>query len=101
MVVQFTIFPTDKGESASSYVAEVIDIVDKSGLPYKLGAMSTSMEGEWDEVFSVIKKCRDALRLHSRRIYIVISVDDRAGAVGRLEGKIKDLAEKLGRQPKT
>jgi uncharacterized protein (TIGR00106 family) len=100
MLVQFTIFPTDKGESLSGYVAEAIRIVDASGLSYKLGPMSTSIEGEWDEVFSVIKECRDAMRRHSNRVYIVIGVDDRAGAVNRIEGKIRSVAEKLGQEPK-
>jgi len=100
MLAQFSIFPTDKGESLSVYVAEAIRIVDASGLPYKLGPMSTSIEGEWDQVFSVIKECRDAMRRHSNRVYIVIAADDRAGAVNRLQGKIRSVAEKLGHEPK-
>lgn len=101
MLVQFTMFPTDRGESLSSYVAEAIRIVERSGLPYKLGPMSTSIEGSWDEVFSVIKECRDAMRTHSNRVYIVIAVDDRKGAEDRLEGKIRSVASKLGEEPKS
>lgn len=100
MLVQFTMFPTDKGESVSQYVAEVLRIVDSSGLPYKLGPMSTTVEGEWDQVFGVIKRCRDELRKRSNRVYIVISVDDRAGASGRLEGKMRSLEAKLGKRLK-
>lgn len=100
MLVQFTMFPTDKGESVSEYVAEVLRIVDSSGLPYKLGPMSTTVEGEWDQVFGVIKRCRDELRKRSNRVYIVISVDDRAGASGRLEGKMRSLEAKLGKRLK-
>lgn len=101
MLVQFTMFPTDKGESVSEYVAQVLDIVDSSGLAYKLGPMSTSVEGEWDEVFGLIRRCRDQLRKHSNRVYIVISVDDRAGVSGRLSGKIKDVEERLGKKLST
>lgn len=101
MIAQFTIFPTDKGESVSAYVAETIGIVERSGLAYKLGPMSTSIEGEWDEVFSVIKECRDAMLKHSNRVYIVISVDDRKGAEDRLQGKIRSVASKLGEEPKS
>jgi len=101
MLVQFSIFPTDKGESVSAYVAEAIRIVESSGLPYRFGPMSTSIEGDWDEVFAVIKRCRDKLREQSNRVYIVISVDDRKGAANRLEGKIKAVEEKLGRKLKS
>jgi len=101
MLVQFTIFPTDQGESVAGFVASAIKIVESSGLSYKLGPMSTSIEGEWDEIFTVINSCRKELRKHSKRVYIVISVDDREGAKGRLEGKIADVAKKLGHEPKT
>ncbi|MBD3286123.1 MTH1187 family thiamine-binding protein [candidate division WOR-3 bacterium] len=101
MLVQFTIFPTDQGESVSGFVASAIKIVEDSGLPYKLGPMSTSIEGEWGEILAVINRCRKELRKRSKRVYIVISVDDREGASGRIEGKIRDVAEKLGHEPKT
>jgi uncharacterized protein (TIGR00106 family) len=99
MLVQFTMFPTDKGESVSGYVAQVIDVCEESSLPYKLGPMSTTIEGEWDEVFGVIKACRNKLRKVSNRVYIVISVDDRKDAKNRIKGKISAVAAKLGREP--
>lgn len=98
MLVQFTMFPADKGESLSPYVARVIELVDSSGLAYKFGPMSTTVEGEWDEVFFLLKRCRDELRKDSNRIYIVISVDDRKDATGRLEGKVRSVEEKLGKK---
>jgi len=101
MLAQFTIFPTDKGESVSGFVAEAIKIIEASGLSYKLGPMSTTIEGSWDEVFSVINECRKSIRKHSKRVYIVISVDDREGAGGRIEGKIKSIAQKLDFEPET
>ncbi len=33
-----------------------IELVEKSGLKYEIGAMSTTFEGEFDEVFELIKK---------------------------------------------
>jgi len=48
--------PLGKGESVSQYVARVVDVVDKSGLPYVLTPMGTIIEGEsWDEVMDVLK----------------------------------------------
>ncbi|NLI99280.1 MTH1187 family thiamine-binding protein [bacterium] len=101
MLVQFTMFPTDKGESVSPYVARILELVDSSGLAYKLGPMSTAVEGEWDEVFALLKRCRDELRKDSNRVYIVISVDDRKGAQNRIEGKIRSVEEKLGKKVST
>lgn len=96
ILVEFSLTPLDKGESLSKYVARSIDIVDKSGLPYKLGPMGTCVEGEWDEVFDLIKKCFEKMKEDCRRISILIKVDYREGKSGRLEGKIKSVEEKLG-----
>lgn len=102
MLLQVSMFPTSKGEaSASEDVATVIDIIDTSGLPYKLGSMATVIEGEWDEVMPVLNKAREML--HERgheRVYIVITIDDRKGANNRLTGKVQSVEEKLGREVK-
>ncbi len=99
MLFQVSMFPTSKGgTSASADVARVIDIIDKSGLPYKFGPMSTAIEGSWDEVLAVINKARLALRRKYSRVYIVMSIDDRKGARGRLTGKTASVEKKLGRE---
>jgi uncharacterized protein (TIGR00106 family) len=98
MLVSFSIFPTDKGESVSKYVAKTIDIVDKSGLPYRTSAMSTVVEGSWDHVFRVIKKCRDSMMKESNRVYMVITIDDRKKAKKRLTGKVNRIEQVLKRK---
>jgi uncharacterized protein (TIGR00106 family) len=98
MLVSFSLFPTDKGESVSKYVARTIDIVDKSGLPYRTSAMSTAVEGSWDRVFKVLKKCRNAMVKESNRVYMVITIDDRKGAKNRLTGKVNRIEQRLKRK---
>lgn len=101
MLFQLTMFPTTKsGRTASSSkaVARVINIIDKSGLPYKLGPMSTTIEGEWNRVMDVINKARLSLRREFPRVYISITIDDRKGARGRLTGKIESVEKRLGRE---
>lgn len=100
MIAQFNMIPLGVGVSVSEYVAKIIKIVDESGLPYKLHAMGTIIEGDWDEVMSLIKKCRDTLMNEVERIVIDIKIDDRKGAKGRIEAKVKSVEEKLGRAVK-
>ncbi len=100
ILVEFSMTPLDKGESLSPYVARSIDIIDKSGLPYRVGPMGTCVEGEWDEVFELIKKCFERMSEDCNRISILIKADYRKGKSGRLDGKIKSLEEKLGREIK-
>lgn len=99
MLFQLTMFPTGKRKSSvSAEVAKVIDLIDKSGLPYKLGPMSTAIEGEWTEVMTLINKARRMLRRSNDRIYISITIDDRKGARRRLTGKVDSIQRKLGRE---
>ena len=95
IIVDFSIFPLDKGESLSRYVAQAVRIVKESGLPYKFGPMSTSIEGEWSEVMAVLNQCFEELKKNCERLYISFRVDYRKGASGRLESKVKSVEEKL------
>ncbi len=101
MLFQVTIFPTDdRTPSASKAVAEVIDLIDKSGIPYKTSSMSTIIEGDWRPVMALINKCRlKLLKTHSR-LYIVITVDDRKWVKRRLTGKVDSIEKVLGRKVK-
>lgn len=98
MLVSFSIFPLDKGVSVSKYVAKMIDIVDRSDLPYRTSAMSTVVEGNWDNVFRVIKRCHHTLIKDSKRVYMVMTIDDRKGAKNRLKGKVDRIEQVLKRK---
>jgi len=57
--------------------------------------MSTTLEGDWDKIFRLIKRCNNALRKDCKRIYTVITIDDRKGARGRIKGKLNDVEKIL------
>ncbi|MBI5135937.1 MAG: MTH1187 family thiamine-binding protein [Nitrospirae bacterium] len=101
LLVEFSMTPLGKGESVSQYVARSIDIIDRSGLPYRLTPMGTIIEGEWDAVFGVIRACMDRMREDCDRITTSIKIDYRAGASGRLESKIASVQKRLGRKLST
>ncbi len=101
MLIQFSMFPVGGSESASAEVSKVIDLIDKSGLPYKTSAMSTVIEGEWDEVMALINKCRLKLKENNNRIYMVLTMDDRKDAKNRLSGKVSSIEDKLNRKIKS
>ena len=100
-LVEFSMAPVGKGESVSRHVARAVRIVAKSGLDYRLGPMGTCVEGEWDEVFAVIRKCWKALARDCGRISVAIKVDYRKGAAGRLRSKIESVERHLGRKVRT
>ena len=97
MIAQFKIVPIGEGESLSSYVAQSLDIIDRSGLEYRCHAMGTVLEGEFDQVMGVVKQCFDAMAVDCRRIECSIKIDARKGASGRLQAKVASVEKKLGR----
>lgn len=90
--------PLGEGESVSKYVAKVVDIIDRSGLPHVVTPMGTIIEGDdWDNVMAVLKKGFEAVKRDCSRISIVMKIDYREGKSGRIKGKVDSLEEKLGR----
>ena len=98
VLLEFSMSPLDKGESLSPFVARSLDIIDSSGVPYQLTPMGTILEGEWDEVFDVVRQCYQRMSQDCRRISVNIRVDARQDAAGRLRGKIASVERELGRE---
>ena len=102
LIAEFSMAPIGAGESVGRYVAKCVNIVDKSGLPYKLGPMGTCIEGAWDQVFGVMKKCLDELAKDCNRVSISIKVDYRTkNTGGALESKVESIEKRIGRKLKT
>jgi len=101
MLVEFSVVPLGKSESLGELVAKVVDSVDRSGLPYKLTAMGTIVEGEWNDVFELIKECHSSMKRFAGRVLTTITIDDRDKAKGRLKDKVERIETILGRRLKT
>ena len=94
--------PIGKEESVSKYVARVVDVIDRSGLPYVLTPMGTIVEGDsWDQVMEVLKKGFEDLKKDCPRISITMKIDYREGKSGRIRSKVESVQEKLGRDIST
>ncbi|MFC1531852.1 MTH1187 family thiamine-binding protein [Thermodesulfobacteriota bacterium] len=100
-LMEFSMIPLDKGASFSEHVAKVLSIVDESGLEYRLNPMGTVVEGEWDELLSLLTRCFHALEKDSDRISLQVKFDFRKGISGALNGKIKSVEAKAGRTFRT
>lgn len=101
VLLEFSIAPLGKGEGVGKYVARAVDIVDRSGVDYRLHAMGTVMEGEWDEVMGVVSRCLKALHKDCRRVTVSMKVDSRKGPKGRLAAKAASVEKRVGRKLRT
>ena len=97
VLLEFAMFPTDKGESVSDYVSRIIKYIDKSGFIYKLTPMGTIVEtSTMDEALEVIKQSYLELESDCNRIYTSIKIDIRKNKENCLEHKIKSIEDKIG-----
>jgi len=96
VIVDFCLVPIGVGVSASKYIAECENILNKAGLKTQLHANGTNIEGEWEEVFEAIKQCHE--RVHEMgvpRISSMIRLGTRTDREQTMEDKIKSVQEKL------
>jgi uncharacterized protein (TIGR00106 family) len=101
VLLEFSMYPMDKGESLSPYVARSMEVIEQSGLEYRMGPMGTAIEGEWDQVFAVVRECFQRMSQDCNRVAVSIKVDYRKGRTGALQAKIASVEQKAGKKFKT
>ena len=101
VMLEFAMAPHGQGESLSAHVARILDVIDKSGVPYQLTPMGTLLEGEWDQVIGVVTACLRELERDCSRIGVNLKIDYRQGPGGRLKSKIDKVERQLGRKLQT
>jgi len=97
VLLEFSMTPLDKGESVSAYVARSLEIIDASGVPYRLNPMGTVLEGEWDECLGVVTRCFERMSADCNRVSCALKVDFRKGSSGRLDSKIAKVEGLVGK----
>ncbi len=98
MLIGLNIIPLRGGEHASDELVEVLRLVDESGLAYQLTATATCIEGTWDEVMPLVKRCHERVREMSAHVVTTIKIEDEEGATNKLTSNVRSIEEKLGRK---
>ena len=97
VLVEFAMFPTDKGESVSDYVSRVIKMFKESDLNYQLTPMGTVFEVEsMEEATAVINNAYKQLEPDCNRVYTTIKMDIRKNKSNRMKQKINSIKNKIG-----
>lgn len=96
VLMNFAMFPTDKGASVSSYVSKIVHRVRSLGYSSTLTAMGTIVETpSLREALEVIEQAYKVLEPDSERVYVTVNLDIRKGPLGRIEKKIQSVEQKL------
>ena len=95
MIAAFSITPLGGGESVGAQVAEAVRLVRASGLPNETNAMFTNVEGDWNDVMPLIKRCVDKILEAAPLVSVVIKIDDRPNVSDGLQSKVASVEHSL------
>jgi uncharacterized protein (TIGR00106 family) len=97
MLLELSVIPLGRGRSISGDIVGLVRIIDASGLDYRLTAAGTIIEGRWDELMDLARKCHAEMRQKTERVITFMKVDDYADRAGRLTGAIASVEGKFGK----
>ncbi|PLX92471.1 MAG: hypothetical protein C0619_06090 [Desulfuromonas sp.] len=98
VIVDLCIVPLGVGVSVSRYVATCQEILEQAGLKTRLHAYGTNIEGEYDEVFSAIRRCHEQIhQMGAPRITTTIKLGSRTDRRQTMADKIHSVEEKRKR----
>lgn len=96
VMIDLCVVPLGVGVSVSTYVAECEKILKDAGLKTSLHAYGTNIEGEWDAVFSAVKRCHEKIHeMGAPRITTTIKLGTRTDRIQTMEDKVRSVEEKL------
>ncbi|GAA4864233.1 MTH1187 family thiamine-binding protein [Paenibacillus vulneris] len=98
-IVELTIIPIGTATtSLSQYVADIQKVLEQANEPihYEMTSMSTIIEGELDDLMTVIRRLHEVPFGHgAERVSTSIKIDDRRDKKASMEQKLKSVAEKM------
>jgi uncharacterized protein (TIGR00106 family) len=95
MLCAFSITPLGAGDSVGDLVADAVRLVRDSGLPNETNSMFTIVEGEWDEVMALVKRCVHVVAAQAPRVSVVVKIDHRPGVDDMMHAKVQSIEEHL------
>lgn len=96
MIAEFSIYPVD-GAHVGTEQARVADELEASGMPYRLGPMSTCVEGDWDDVMAAIRRCQEAVAERHDRVVTTVVLDERKTSGQHLDEIVRSIRQHRGR----
>lgn len=101
MILEFSIVPMGKGVHLSEAVARIAQLVDQSGLDYQLTAMGTIVEGKWDDVMDLIRRCHELMKQDHERVLTTIHIDDKGDRKGLIRAKVEAVRKRVDKELRT
>ena len=96
VLLEFAMFPTDKGVSVSDYVARIIRNLENKSYTYQLTPMGTIIETEnIEQALEIVKESYYLLENDCNRVYSSLKFDIRKNQENRMQAKMNSIKSKL------
>lgn len=78
MIFELSIEPMGEGTHVHELISRALQIIRASGLVHEVHAMGTNIEGDWERVMPVVKRCMDVLYEQGvERLAVSLKINDR------------------------
>jgi uncharacterized protein (TIGR00106 family) len=92
IIAEISFIPMGAGVSLSAHIAEALKIIEASGLNHEFHSMGTNVEGEFDEVMALVKKCHARFfEMGVPRVSTSVKISERRDKPYTMEGKIASV----------
>ncbi len=96
VICNLVVVTYDIGPSLSSFVARVIKVIkEDTNVKHQLNPMGSTLEGEFDDVLSLVSRIFHKFSTDFERLGITLSIDYRKSKINRMQGKVKAVEDKL------
>lgn len=100
MLAELSITLLGRGTDLGGDLGRILKIIDESGIRYRLTPSGTCLEGEWDEVMNLVKKCHREARSFCTYVLTMVRIEDKSGANDNLNENIASIERAVGHQLK-
>lgn len=95
MLAEFSVYPTDETHMSKD-VAKMVEMLEEGGVNYRLGPLGTAVEGDWETVMGVIRRCHEAMLDSHSRVVTTITIDHRKDQPHHLDDMVAAVERHLG-----
>ncbi len=81
MFVELSVNPVGTNTDVRGAIDEALKVIDASGLQYQPTPFGACVEGEWDDVMSIVQVCHKQLRETESRLITIV----RMGVYGNVD----------------
>lgn len=96
VIIDLCVVPLGVGVSVSPHVAACQRVIQASGLDHRMHAYGTNIEGPWDEVMAVVKRCHEVVHeMGAPRITTTLKLGTRIDREQRMDDKVASVEARL------